>query len=112
MAKKDPNVYIKQTLIDDHEVSEIDFDLHKKFKFDYEDDGDFITIEDGQGSSDGYPIEIDKMIKILQQFKNKGATHVAMNYHCDHIGYEMSAYEIKKATQDDIDKHYGQYYEK
>lgn len=107
MKGKNTNVYIKKTHIEDVEYSELDLEMQEKFGFDYDDENDFITIEEGQGCADGFPIEIDRMIRVLKNMKIKGATHVEMNYHCDHIGYEISAYEIKKATSEDIDKYHG-----
>ena len=94
--------YITKKLIDDISFSEIDFDLHSEFDFDYETDSEFIEIQIGQGISDGYPINIDNMIKALEDLKKKGSTHVEINYHCDHIGYEISGYEIKRSNEEEI----------
>lgn len=102
--KKLPKVYVTKKLINDVEHSEIDFDLYGEFKFDYDTHSEFVTIPMGkQGDADGYPIKIDRMIKTLEKMKAKGATHVEMNYHCDHIGYEISGYEIKLAGSKEIE---------
>ena len=98
-----PKVYITKKLIDDIEHSEIDFDLHNQFGFNYDTHSDFIEIENDQGSSEGYPIDIDRLIKTLTDMKSKGTTHIEMNYHCDHIGYQITGYEIKFSTKDEID---------
>lgn len=37
--------------------------------------------------TDSYPINIETLEKMLQDAKSKGATHVEIDYHCDHIGY-------------------------
>ena len=83
------NVYITKTAISEVEVSEIDFLLYEKFGFNYDTHDDIVTIENGRFQSDGYPIDINNMIEILQSMKEKGANYVELNYHCDHIGYEV-----------------------
>jgi len=40
----------------------------------------------------------------LQEMKDKGATHVEMEYHCDHISYPIYGYRITHADQADIDE--------
>lgn len=104
MKQELPKVYVTKRLVDDIEHSEIDFELYNEFGFDYDTHSEFVEIPIGkQGGADGYPINIDKMIKTLEDMKAKGATHVEMNYHCDHIGYEISGYEIKLSKQEEID---------
>ena len=103
MEQELPKVYVTKRLVDDIEHSEIDFDLYSEFGFDYDTHSEFVGIQMGQDGTDGYPINIDKMIKTLEDMKAKGATHVEMNYHCDHIGYEISGYEIKASKQEEID---------
>lgn len=104
---KNMNVYIKKTLIDDKTIDELDFEMHTDFDFNYDVHEDFIEIQDGQGDADGFPINIDLLITSLQELKEKGATHIEMDYHIDHIGYGISGYEIRKATKDEIDAHLG-----
>lgn len=41
------------------------------------------------------------MIAKLQELKNAGSTHVELDYHCDHIGYEISGYEIRLSTEEE-----------
>ena len=103
MEQKPTKIYVTKRLVDDIEYSEIDFKLHNEFGFDYDIHEEFVEIQMGRGDADGYPINIDKMIKTLEDMKAKGATHVEMNYHCDHIGYEISGYEIKPSKQEEID---------
>ena len=102
------NMYVTRTLIDDVEHSEVDIDLHDEFGFDYESGESFVVIEHGHGDADGYVTSIDRMIKTLQEMKDKGATHVGMNYHCDHIGYEISGYNVRISTQAEIDVYLGE----
>ena len=95
-------MFVKKTHIDDFGFSELDFDLHEEFNFDYNELDEFDEICSGQGDADGYPIKIDRVIEALTALKNLGATHVEMDYHCDHIGYEISGYEIRLATEDEV----------
>ena len=41
---------------------------------------------------DGSPVKIDTLIKILQNFKNKGANYVSLDANDDHHGYKFEAY--------------------
>ena len=96
------NIYYTKVLVDDVEHSEIDMDLHDLFGFDYEKYDDIVEIRQGYGDADGYPIAIDRIISTLESMKTKGATHVEMNYHEDHIGYEISGYVIRPSTTEEI----------
>lgn len=100
---KPKHTYVTKTLVAEENFSELDFELHDKFKFDYEDGGDFIKIENGFGNtSEAFPIDIDTMINTLQSMKEKGATHVEIEHHCDHIGYDISGFNIRSSTQEEI----------
>ena len=96
------NVYVTKILKSDEEFSEIDFDLYKEFGFNFDDFEDFVEIKMGQGGSDGYPIKIDRMIEHLQSIKANGVTHVELDYHCDHIGYVISGFEMRPSTPEEI----------
>ena len=104
---KDIKVYLTKEFIESVEDSEIDFDLMREFGA--EPDGDnYIDIEWMQKGGpkwgvDGFPINIDRMIETLQSLKQKGATHIEMEYHCDHISYPIDAYRITHSTQEDIE---------
>jgi hypothetical protein len=96
--------FIKKNLISNFSFSEIDMDLHEEFGFDYDVHEDFVEIGDGKrGDADAYPIKIDRMISILQQMKDEGATHVEIDYHTDHIGYDMTGWSIRLANKEEID---------
>ena len=98
-------VYVSKKLVSDESVGEIDFDLYEEFGFSYDTHSEFVELAQGQGRVDGYPIRIDRMIEILNRMKEKGATHVELDYHCDHIGYDISGYLIEPASQEQIDVH-------
>jgi len=90
------------------EDSEIDFDLQREFAGEVNGDA-YVNIEwikkgGPKWGSEGYPIRIDRVLQILQEMKDKGATHVEMEYHCDHISYPIYGYRITHADQADIDE--------
>jgi hypothetical protein len=98
-------MYITKEVIGDVEHSEIDFLIRDDFGFDYENDQELVEIEVGNGDVTNEPISIDLMVKTLQELKQKGSTHVALNYHTDHIGYEMTGYKIYLSTEEQINSY-------
>jgi hypothetical protein len=97
------NTYITKKFIGDSNQSELDFELQRGFGFDYDDGGNFIEIEKGTGSASSEPIEIDKLVEILNHLKSKGATHVQIEDHCDHQGYDISGFEIRVSYPEEIE---------
>jgi ribonuclease HI len=95
-------MYITKEVIEDVEHSEIDFLIRDEFGYDYENDQELVEIEVGNGDVTNEPISIDTLIESLQELKQKGSTHVALNYHTDHIGYEMTGYKIYLSTEEQI----------
>lgn len=98
-------VYITKEVIDNIEHSEIDFLIRDEFGFDYENHSNFVEIEIGNPDVTNEPINIDLMIKTLQELKEKGSTHVSLDYHCDHIGYEMTGYKIYQSREEQVQKY-------
>lgn len=103
------DIYIRKDLVAHKELSELDFELHDKFGFDYE-EGE-ITIIDSIKSDEvrakvkyGYvdttPLSIATLEKLLTKFKSKGATHIQMAHHGDHHGYMFSGFNIEVADGD------------
>ena len=95
-------MYITKEVIGDVEHSEIDFLIRDEFGFDYENHQELVEIEVGNGDVRNEPINIDTLIESLQGLKEKGSTHVSLDYHCDHIGYEMTGYKIYLSTEEQI----------
>ena len=54
---------------------------------------------------DGHPINIDRLINTLQGLKENGATHVQMEYHCDHISYPIQGYKLSVSTEEEVSNH-------
>jgi len=80
----------------------IDFDLQNEFGFNDDVDGEFKEICIGYGNADGYPVNIERMIGAIQDLQKLGATHVEISYHEDHIGYDISGFIMRKATEEEI----------
>jgi hypothetical protein len=100
-------VFITKTLIKNDNQSELDFVLQNEFDFDYDKNSDFVEILTKNFRAyhaDGDPIRIDDMIKVLQNLKDSGSTHVQIETHHDHHGYDISGFEIRLSTQEEIDK--------
>lgn len=95
-------IHFTQRLVDKFEFSEIDFDLHDFIGFDYEKHDDWARIGD---SDINHPIEIDRLITKLNEFKQQGANFVEIDYHCDHIGYILQGFKIQKSTKEEIAEH-------
>jgi hypothetical protein len=95
-------VYITKIHIDDKNVSELDFVLDDEFGVNSENEEYLDELLVGQGRADGYPINIDTLFNLLTELKNDGCTHVELDYHSDHIGYDISGYIIRKSTKDEM----------
>lgn len=95
-------MYITKEVIENINHSEIDFLIKEEFGFDYETYYDLVELEIGNGYVNNAPINIDTLIDTLQELKQKWSTHVSLDYHCDHIGYEMTGYKIYLSTEEQI----------
>lgn len=95
-------MYITKEVVKNKEHSEIDFLLQKEFGFDYDIHNELVEIRVGNADVIKQPINVDMLIKSLQDLKDKGTTHVSIDYHCDHIGYEMTGYKIYHSTEEQI----------
>ena len=96
--------YTINTICNDS-FSELDFELYDEiFGEDKLDFDEFYpeSIGDKYSSVDGHPIQIDRLINLLLDFKKKGANYVGLHHHCDHIGYDLEAYDIHLSTQEEI----------
>lgn len=103
---KPATVYITQRHIKSFDESEIDFDLDSHFNLEKEDNVNYqhLTILDkGEDALvDNFPIQIDRMIAILNDLKKDGCNFIALDYHCDHIAYEVSGFIIELSTKEEF----------
>ena len=90
--------------IKDFEFSEIDFYFYDELFGKKWDDEKFEHPRciSSEKNNEGYPIKIERLIQKLQQFKDKGANYVSIDYHCDHIGYQLEFLNIQKSTPEEI----------
>jgi len=86
---------IKKILTDNISLSELHYDLEDELGLESL-DGCYDIVDIGKGICDAYPIKIDHLIESLNNLKEKGSTHVSIEDHCDHVGYDLSGfyYEI------------------
>lgn len=100
--------YIRKELIKDYELSELDLVLNDEFKTEEESDDDDISLEEirkDYGEAEGEAVRIDFLISELQELIKLGATHVELENHYGHNGYIVSAYNIRLATETEIEEH-------
>ena len=102
-------VYITHKYVKEIEHSEIDFDLPENVLGREVDTLDirniFVSREGKWWTGEGEPMEIDKVIKTLNELKDKGANYVEMMYHCDHIGYVFNGVDIHESTKEELEAH-------
>ena len=93
--------YLQKIHIKDDSIDELDFILQDEFETDPDDSLQFSR--DDKGSVYTHVINIDTFMKMLQDLKDQGATHIEMDYHEDHIGYDVSAFEVRLSTEEEIE---------
>lgn len=98
-------IYITKTKINHTELDELDYELQNEFDYDEYKHDDFVEIKVDHGYSDCEVVNIDTLIDRLISIKNAGATHVEVDYHSDHIAYDITGYKIELSSQDLIDKY-------
>lgn len=99
------------------ELSEIDFDLYESlFPRWSENDEEhpeqipeqittFLNDEPLYWIGESHPINIDDVIKVLNDMKEKGCNYVEIMYHTDHIGYVFTGLDVHIASEKEIAKH-------
>lgn len=50
-------------------------------------------------------VSIENIEKYLEVAKKEGATHVAIDWHCDHVGYDIYMAKMTEASESDIEEH-------
>ena len=95
--------YLQKIHIQDDSMDELDFVLHDEFGIDTYNNQKFEIIEIGNSSAYGHIVNIDMFMQRLQNLKDKGATHIEMDYHEDHIGYDISGFEVRSSTEEEIE---------
>lgn len=70
-----------------------------------DEDVQVIFIKEEFGNTEGNPVLIDVMINKLLEMKKAGATHVSVDYHCDHGSFEIDAFKISQSSKEEIEDH-------
>lgn len=111
---KSKNTYITQHSVMKIVIDDVDHELKKEFCFKYETDDDFelendfiITNEASlqYTSNDSEIVNIDTLINSLETLKKKGSTHVAVDWNCDHLSYELYGYRVNLAEDNEIEEY-------
>lgn len=108
-----PAHYYTIQLVDSPSVSEIDFDLYEDIipEWDSNSYNDYFEIDQtvNKRSTDGYPIKIEVLEKLLAGLKEKGCNYVSLEHHVDHIGYNLDGLKIYKSTHEEIQANQAKY---
>lgn len=67
------------------------------------DTGHFNHIYKG-GEYENTPISIESLRKILDEVEKKGCNYVSIDYHCDHIEYDIYGLDIHESTKEEIEE--------
>lgn len=67
-----------------------------------------VIVKNSIHKTDSSHMNIDDAIKTLNEIKESGATHVEIDYHCDHDSYIFVGSEIRIATEEEI-KEYDEF---
>ena len=95
--------YVHKILIEEKSIDSLDWLFLNEFGVDENCDEELEIIEQGNYGTDAHIINIDRMISELYKLKHNGSTHVAIDYYCDHIGYDIAGFFIRKSTDSEID---------
>jgi hypothetical protein len=98
MNNTSPLLYINQELLEVVETEDVSWLLREEFKFDEEVYEDMqINHPKGYSNNDSEPIHVNHILNLLNAMKNRGCTHVSIDWHCDHQTYEVEGYRITEA---------------
>jgi hypothetical protein len=75
---------------------------YEELGFDYEIHGNFEELGEYPRTDAGL-VNIDKLINKLIEMKSNGATHVACDFHCDHVELDLYGVEYRLATPQEIE---------
>lgn len=92
---------------------------------DYTDELDFILVNDifGKENADkiydelgpnfiykgkdypNSPVKIETLKKMLSELEDKGCNYVSIDYHCDHIEYDIFGLDVHSSTEKEIEEY-------
>ena len=96
-------IYINQMESNDvvdsiHEIAGYDYEVHNQCREITDNNHDFKY----SFTTDVRPLEIYELRKMLDQAETLGATHVSINYHGDHVTYNVDGFLFRASTQEEI----------
>jgi hypothetical protein len=97
------NIYITQNFIDETEIDDVPILLMAEFGFDHDDNEQFIITNEDKTYHESSIVNIDTLINSLKTLKIDGSTHVAVDWHCDHLSYELYGYHVNFAEDNEIE---------
>jgi hypothetical protein len=78
------------------ETQELDFELYDEFGFDSEKEDDFDIIENDEYYLESYIVNINKIKQMILDAEKAGATHLQIDYNCDHYSYVIQGSKLTK----------------
>ena len=111
---KSKTIYVTQIPTLKINIEDVDYELKQEFGVKYgetfEDRGDEFIITNEQAllrsmSHDSEIVNIDTLINSLETLRKKGSTHVAVDWHCDHLSYELYGYKVNLAEDNAIEEY-------
>lgn len=98
------NICISQHLIDKIEIDDVNHELRTEFGFYSADDtNEFIVTNEETSYHESEIVNIDTLINSLETLKKMGSTHVSVDWHCDHLSYELYGYAVNYAEDHEIE---------
>ena len=88
-------------------TGEVDFELYndvlgkKEVDRIYEEEDGVNRIYNGKDFQNS-PIKIETLKQILLELEKNGCNYVSIDYHCDHIEYEVYGVDVHVATEEEI----------
>jgi len=63
----------------------------------------YVDLNHTDGSyCDGQPAPIAMIKKMVEDAEAAGSTHIYIDYHCDHIEFDVYGYKLERETNEDI----------
>ena len=89
--------------INQRNIQEISLDCrpYEELGYHYDTHEDFIVLGERLDTDAGL-VNIEQLINNLTEMRSNGATHVACDFHCDHVELDLYSVEYRLATPEEI----------
>lgn len=95
--------YIKQIHRGDLISNYLLTEFYDHIGYDEELTNDMEIIHIGNGRADNEPIAISHLKEMIDELEQRGSTHVAVDYNCDHDEYELSGYSFEQLSAAELE---------